>query len=469
MTMRDFGRRAPLQGALGLATAGTLVGATLMGATLIGSTLIGSVPALAQNLPPTTACPQEVANIATCYGLKHESGAFVLAAMPKTWNGDLVVFAHGGPSLNPPTPNGSKSDLAKYAFAVQRGYGWVASSYRREGYGVAMAGEDTENARRFFAERIAKPKHTYLHGASYGGLVGAKLVEGLAKNAEGTMNFDGALFNSGAVGGATLNYQHRVDLRVVYEYYCKNLPRPEEAQYPLWMGVAPGSKMTLRDLDTVVDECTGVGKPAAQRSEQQKKNLAEIIGVMGYPENLLVRHMQAATLLFHDVVERTTSGGNPFDNTGVRYHGSSNDDELNRNVARFTADPAAAARVKADGDPTGKLSIPVVSIHSINDPQVAVEQQAAYRNTVTAAGNADRLVQAYTDERGHTAQSAPELAAALDAVVQWVEKGTKPSPQSILAACEALRASFEGPCAWHPEFTPKPYSTKFYPREAAVR
>jgi hypothetical protein len=361
--MRNVGRQAPLYGLLGIGLAGTVM----------------SGAAFAQNLPPTTACPEQVASIATCYGIKHESGAYILAAMPKNWNGDLVVLAHGGPSLNPPTANGSMSDLAKYAFAVQRGYGWVASSYRREGYGVAMAGEDTEDARRFFAEHIAKPKHTYLHGASYGGLVGAKLVESLSKNPDGSMNFDGALFNSGAVGGATLNYQHRVDLRAVYEYYCKNLPRPEEAQYPLWMGVPPQSKMTLRDLDTVVDECTGVGKPAAQRSEQQKKNLAEIIGVMGYPENLLVRHMQAATLLFHDVVERTTGGRNPFDNTGVRYHGSSNDDELNRNVARFTADPMAVALIKADGDPTGKLPIPVVSIHSINDPQVPVEQQAAYR------------------------------------------------------------------------------------------
>jgi hypothetical protein len=314
-----------------------------------------------------------------------------------------------------------------------------------------------------------KPRHTYLHGASYGGLVGSKLVETLAKNADGTLAFDGAMFNSGAVGGATLNYQHRVDLRAVYQYVCKNLPRPEEAQYPLWMGVAPDAKMTLKDLDVVVDECTGVAKPAAQRSEQQKKNLADIIGVMGYPENLLVRHMQAATLLFRDIVQRTTGGRDPFDNTGVRYRGSSNDEELNRNVARFTADPAAVAALKADGDTNGKLPIPVVSIHSINDPQVPVEQQAAYRDTVAAAGSTDRLVQAYTDERAHTGQSPPELAATLDALVQWVEKGTKPTAQSIAAACEQFRATIEGPCRWHPEFTPKPYGTKFYPREAAVR
>jgi hypothetical protein len=432
-----------------------------------------SAPVLAQTapaaLPETTACPEAIASLATCYGIKHESGAFILAAMPKTWNGDLVVFAHGGPSMLPPNPNGSKSDLAKYSIAVKRGFGWVASSYRREGYGVQMAAQDSDNARRFFVERIAKPRHTYLHGASYGGLVGAKLVETLARNADGSLNFDGALFNSGAVGGATLTYQHRVDLRAVYQYYCKNLPRPDQAQYPLWMGVAADAKMTLKDLDAVVDECTGVSKPAAARTEQQKKNLADIIGVMGYPENLLVRHMEAATLLFRDIVQRTTGGRDPFDNTGIRYHGSSNDEQLNRNVARFTADPAAVTVLKADGDLTGKLPVPVVSIHSINDPQVPVEQQSAYHDTVTAAGSGDKLVQAYTDERAHTGQSAPELAAALDAVVAWVEKGTKPTAQSIAAACEQFRATFEGPCSWHPEFTPKPYGTKFYPREAAVR
>ena len=123
MTMRNVGRRTRFYGLLGIGLAGTVTGGA----------------AFAQNLPPTTACPEAVASIATCYGIKHESGAYILAAMPKTWNGDLVVFAHGGPSLSPPTAKGSKSDLAKYAFAVQRGYGWVASSYRREGYGVAMA------------------------------------------------------------------------------------------------------------------------------------------------------------------------------------------------------------------------------------------------------------------------------------------------------------------------------------------
>ena len=420
-------------------------------------------------LPDTTACPESIASIATCYTAKHETGAYITAAMPKSWNGNLVVYAHGGPSLLPPTPNGSKNDLEKNSFAVKRGFAWVGSSYRRAGYGVGMAAEDTDNARKFFIARIAKPQRTVMQGTSYGGLVGAKLVETLAKNPDGALNYDGAFFNSGAVSGATLLYEHRADLRAVYQYYCKNLPRPDEAQYPLWNGVAPDSKMTLASLTATIDECTGVAKPAAARSETQKQNLANIIGVMGYPENLLDRHMQSATLLFRDIVTNTTHGGNPFSNVGIRYRGSSDDAALNRDVVRFAADPAAVAALKADGNPNGTLPIPVVAIHSMNDPQVVVEVASVYRDTVKAAGSSDRLVQAFTDEGTHAAQSAPELAASLDALMRWIEKGEKPTAQSIAAGCDQMRASLDGPCRYHPDYAPKPYATRYYTREVAVR
>jgi hypothetical protein len=119
------------------------------------------------------------------------------------------VFARGGPSLLPPTAIGSKADLDTSSFALRRGFAWVASSYRRDGYGVALAAADSDNARKFFIARIGKPQHTILHGAHYGGLVGAKLIEAYAKNPDGSLNFDGAFLNSGAVMAATLNYQHR--------------------------------------------------------------------------------------------------------------------------------------------------------------------------------------------------------------------------------------------------------------------
>jgi hypothetical protein len=171
--------------------------------------------------------------------------------------------------------------------------------------------------------------------------------------------------------------------------------------------------------------------------------------------------MQSATFVFRDIAQGVAHGQSAFSNMDVRYTGSSDDAALNRDIVRFAADPAALAALKADGEPTGALTVPVISIHSMNDPQAAVEHQAAYRQRVNAAGNGARLVQAYTDENVHTGQSDPEMAAALQALAQWIDKGVKPTPQSIAAECGQLRASYQGPCRYHPDFEPKPYSTRF--------
>lgn len=154
-------------------------------------------------------------------------------------------------------------------------------------------------------------------------------------------------------------------------------------------------------------------------------------------------------------------GKSAFGNRNVRYRGSNDDAALNAGIARFDADPAAIATLKADGVPNGTLPIPVVSIHSFNDPQAAVEAQYEYRKAATDAGNGARLVQAYTDEDVHTAQSAPELAASFNALQNWIDKGTKPTAQSIAAACTTLAAKYQGPCRYHPDYQPKPYNTRF--------
>ena len=99
-------------------------------------------------------------------------------------------------------------------------------------------------------------------------------------------------------------------------------------------------------------------KPAEARTEAQKKNLADILGVVRIPEPLLVRHMQAGAFVFRDIGERITGGKNPFSNTNIRYWGSSDDAALNRGVARFEADPAARKALIADGQPTVRSRFP---------------------------------------------------------------------------------------------------------------
>ena len=52
-----------------------------------------------------------------------------------------------------------------------------------------------------------------------------------------------------------------------------------------------------------MDECTGVRKPAAQRSDAQKANLATIVNVVRIPEASLYRHLNWATWLFRDLTQ----------------------------------------------------------------------------------------------------------------------------------------------------------------------
>nr|ACN58794.1 putative membrane protein [uncultured bacterium BLR9] len=430
----------------------------------LGLLAFSAAPAAAADVKgmETVECPKAVADIAACYSTKLETGAYLLAAMPKTWNGNLIVFAHGGPSTEPPQGKDNSGNLQRYNIGVKLGYAWIATTYRKEGYGVAMAASDVEDARVFFLDHFPKPKRTLMHGASYGGLVGTKLLETyVKKNADGSMTYDGAFFNSGAVGGSVANYEFRADLRAVYQYYCHNLPRADEAQYPLWEGLPADSKMSLKEITGRIDECTGVQQAADKRTPEQQKNLANILNVMRIPQNMLVRHMQAATFVFRDVAERMGKGKSAFSNRGVTYKGSSDDAALNAGVPRFDSDPAAVAALKADGVASGNITIPVVSIHSLNDPQAAVEAQYEYREKVKAMGHGDLLVQNYTDENIHVGQSQPEMAASINALQAWIDKGQKPTPESIAAACESLKTADDSRCRWHSDYQPKPLNTRF--------
>lgn len=184
----------------------------------------------------------------TCYRGQDANGAYYSIAIPNDWNGSLVMHAHGGPSLNTAgsDPERSVGDLERWSVMVREGYAWAGSSYRRGGYGVRMAAEDTENLRRLFVEEFGQPQQTLVHGQSWGGNGAAKVAEIYATGQD--RHYDGALTTNGILSGGSRGYDYRVDLRVVYQYYCGNHPRPTEPQYPLWMGLRKNSTMTSAGL-----------------------------------------------------------------------------------------------------------------------------------------------------------------------------------------------------------------------------
>jgi hypothetical protein len=419
--------------------------------------------------PQTATCPAALPADTRCYSHPDSTGAYILMAIPAQWNQVLVVHAHGGPELGAPRLSRTEEDLSRWTITVKAGYAWVGSTYRRGGYGVTMAAQDTERARQLFVQHFGEPRRTLLHGQSYGGGVASKTVELFATAKNGRSPYDAVLLTSAVLGGGTTAYTFRLDLRAVYQHLCHNHPRPDEPQYPLWMGLPAGTKLTRTELAQRVDECTGLRLPAAQRSPQQQQHLSNILNVLKIPERSLIGHLNWATWLFEDVVAQRLEGRNPWGNEGVRYQGSSDDAALNAGVLRYPADPTAVAALAADSLPTGNLPVPILTLHAIHDPVAFVELESNYQGIVAKAGRADRLVQVFSDESEHSYLSDPEYTAAFTSLMNWVERGIKPTPQSVADLCEAMRDKKAGEkegssCHLRPAYQPAPLGSRVAPR-----
>ncbi|MFE0252805.1 hypothetical protein [Streptomyces sp. NPDC059010] len=444
----------------------TALAAVLAGVLTVGI-LVGASNARGETTGPARAdCPADLAGRASCYSGRDADGAFYTIAVPDHWNGSLVVHAHGGPDLAADSdPARSLDDLRRWSVMVKEGYAWAGSSYRRGGYGTRMAAADTESVRRLFVGEFGRPRRTYVHGQSWGGNVAAKVVETYGRRPGA---YDGALLTNGVLAGGSRGYDYRVDLRVVYQYYCANHPRPTEQQYPLWQGLRADSTLTTAGLRDRLQECTGYASAPEERTALQQRHLDDILAVTGVPERTLESHLRFATFTFRDIVHKRLGGRNPFGNQGVRYSGSHDDEALNAGVERFAPDPTAVRDLSYDSDLTGKVSIPVLILQAIDDPTVFVEHTAAYRATLEGAGRDGHLVRTFTREREHSELSDAEYAASIAALDAWVRKGSKPTPRSVAESCGAFDGTYGTGCFFDPGYRPGPYDSRVRPRPGGL-
>jgi pimeloyl-ACP methyl ester carboxylesterase len=428
-----------------------LLGVTL--ALLAGCATTPSYPPEAA--PQAATCPDGVPAGARCLRGQDSAKAHYLIVMPAQWSGVLVVHAHGGPSLGEPRVSRADADIKRWAITVQQGHAWAGSVFRQGGFAVTTAAEDTDRVRRIFVDHVAKPRRTLLHGQSWGAMVATKAAELFPKS------WDGVLLTSGVVAGPT-TYDFRLDLRVIYQYLCNNHPRPDEAQYPLWMGLPTDSKLNNADLAARVNDCLGVNKPAAQRTPEQARRVRTIVDVVRIPDNSIMGHMTWSTFTLRDVINRT--GTSPFGNESVRYTGSDDDSALNAGVKRYRADPTAAARFAADVDYAGRFAVPVLTAHGISDSTVFVEGSDTLRRRMEAAGNGSRLVQTFVDSNQHSYWGDAMYPPLFEALLNWIDKGEKPTPAGIAARCRALRAATPADCRFVIDYAVKPLASRIPPR-----
>lgn len=454
-------RSAPHPGRL----AELLLAATLLGACGGGGSGHGLPDELLDTRPTAVSCPGGVPSTTSCLAGQDERGAYYLIALPTHWNGHLMLHAHGGPSLNPPTAQRPRDDLERWSVMVDAGYAWAGSSFRQGGVEVRTAAEDTENLRRLFNEHVATPTRTLLHGQSWGAGVAAKAAEMFTAETEGSAPYDAVLLTSGVLAGGTRSYDFRLDLRVVYQYLCHNHPRPSELAYPLNIGLPVASSMTRADLAARTSECLGLDKPISQRSADQRRKVQTIEQVIRIPASSIQGHLEWGTFHFQDIVSRRTSRLSPFGNIGADYQGSDDDEALNADVLRYRANAVAVQRFADDTDSNGRIPVPVLTTRWINDATAFVELDAYFKDTMTTGGSADRLVQTFTSSGSHSYISDVTYGTLADTLLQWIETGIKPTPNAIAQRCESLRSRFGGACSFAPDFVPSALETRIPTRE----
>lgn len=406
--------------------------------------------------PVAQACPAGVPEGARCLRGQDSAQAHYLIVMPAKWSGVLVVHAHGGPSLGAPKTTRADEDIKRWAITVKEGHAWAGSVFRQGGFAVTTAAEDTERVRRIFIDHVAKPRVTLLHGQSWGGMVASRAAEMYPQS------WNGVLLTSGVVAGPA-TYDFRLDLRAIYQHLCNNHPRPDEAPYALAIGLPADSKLTNAEVAARADECLGVRKPAAQRTPQQAQKLKTIVDVLKIPERSVVGHLNWGTFTLRDVVAKN-GGASPFGNAHVRYVGSADDAALNAAVPRFTPDPAAVARFAADVDHAGRFAVPVISAHGIHDATVFVEGSDTLRQRMAAAGNGERLVQNFVDSAEHSYWGDAYYPPLFNALLNWVEKGQKPTPAGMASSCLQQAGATAKDCRFVPDYVNQPLASRVAPR-----
>jgi hypothetical protein len=158
----------------------------------------------------------------------------------------------------------------------------------------------------------------------------------------------------GLVGGGPLQVEYLLNLRVLFDYFYPGVIPGTVFEIPEWLDfdahVVPAVSGAIATFPLRAAEMAGVDQLGIQYT-----STPELIGsiLSGLYYNIVGTE---------DLLGRTHARI-MVGNIDTEYTGSSDDDALNDGVQRFEATPDAAYYLEHWYQPSGKLAIPVVTLH----------------------------------------------------------------------------------------------------------
>jgi Tannase-like family of unknown function (DUF6351) len=352
-------------------------------------------------------------------------GAGYHIEVPAGWNGGLVVYAHGiqrgpGPGAVTAPPIGSH--------ILGEGHAWIASGYRAREYQPHLFVEDLVALRELFLNEIGRPRWTIIYGQSLGGhlvVASLELRPGL---------YQGGLAECGVVDGiGVVDYLFAYTAAAELISGVPLLDSPDEQTFARTLNERvvpalgmPGSYTARgRQFDSVVKYLMGAdqaGNDLPLRAQGLPRR---------YLPNMVYRHP--------DVEQESKPGARAASTVQVRYRIDPGlglaEDELNARVRRLR--PAKDARSPSThpvyAERTGKLTVPLITLHETGDAWVPLSLEQSYRRRTIAAGTGHLLVQRVIRAPSHCGFDGETREQAFDDLVAWIERGVRPQGEDVLA------------------------------------
>jgi pimeloyl-ACP methyl ester carboxylesterase len=346
------------------------------------------------------------------------AGANYLISVPPRWSGGLVMFAHGYEGEGPGNGTVRASPLDFYL--KEHGHAWAASGYRSKGYRPDWFLVDILALRDRFIKEFGQPRWTIIHGQSMGGHVAIASLE-LHPDV-----YQGGFIECGVIDGIGL-----VDWLYAYtaaaEYFSElpllETPRPEfealvNARFVAVMGTPGNYTERGRSFDNVVKHLAGGDLPLRLEGLKQR-----------YIQNLNPRDPGPSRA--QEFARHADTRAIGFDiDPGLSLDAAA----FNRAVRRIA--PALGAR-SPEANPvfaelTGKIRVPLMTIHETADFRVPFRLQQDYRRRTLSSGTAHLLVQRAVRQAAHCGFDSAVREHAFEDLVAWMERGAVPEGDDVL-------------------------------------